>query len=95
MKVTSPALEELSKVLQQTGDSQAGIRLFTQEGCCGPGLQMSVAPAPGQGESLVAIENVNFFIEEKALEMLSGVTIDFGSQGFRLEGLKRSGGCGC
>ncbi len=95
MKVTPPAIEELSKALRQTGDPQAGIRLFTQEGCCGPGLQMSVAPALSEGESLVAIENVNFFIQDKALEMLTGVTIDFGSQGFRLEGLKRPGGCGC
>ncbi|MFO7978499.1 MAG: iron-sulfur cluster biosynthesis family protein [Bacteroidales bacterium] len=95
MKVTSPALEELKKALIQTQNPQAGIRLFAQEGCCGPGLQMALAPAPAEGENLVAYEEVNFFIDQKALEMLSGVTIDFGSQGFRLEGFRRSGGCGC
>lgn len=60
---------------------------------CGPGLQMSVAKNVSPGDKVVSIDNVNFYLEEKADAMLGGVTIDFGPQGFKLEGLKRSGGC--
>ncbi len=93
MKVTPSAIEELSKVLSQTENPQAGIRVFAQDGCCGPGLQMSVAENVPAGDKVVSVDNVNFFIEEKAEDMLTEVTIDFGPQGFRLEGLKRNGGC--
>ncbi len=94
MKVTPSAIEELSKVLTQLENPQAGIRVFAQEGCCGPGLQMSLADTIATGDKLRTIDNVNFFIDEKAEEMLEGVTIDYGSDGFKLDGLKRkSGGC--
>jgi len=93
MKVTPSAIEEMSKVLTQTENPQAGIRIFTQAGCCGPGLQMTVAENVPVGDKVVSVDHVNFFIEEKAEEMLTGVTIDFGPHGFRLDGLKRNGGC--
>ena len=94
MKVTTSAIEELSKVLAQTENPQAGIRLFAQDGCCGPGLQMTLAENIASGDTMRTIDEVNFFIDEKAEEMLEGVTIDFGPNGFRLEGFKRNGG-GC
>ncbi len=93
MKVTPSAIEALSKVLTQNENPKAGIRVFAQDGCCGPGLQMSVADDVSSGDKVVTVENVNFFVEEGAEPMLEGVTIDFGPQGFRLEGLERSGGC--
>ena len=94
MKVTPIAIEELSKVLTETENPQAGIRVFAQEGCCGPGLQMSLAEKIETGDKMVTIDNVHFFVDQKAEEMLQGVTIDFGPSGFRLHGLKRNGG-GC
>jgi Fe-S cluster assembly iron-binding protein IscA len=93
MKVTSAALEALSEVLSQTENPQAGIRIFAQDGCCGPGLQMAIAENILPNDKLISVDPVNFFVEEKAGEMLEGVTIDFGERGFRLDGLKRSGGC--
>ncbi len=93
MKVTKEALNEFSKVLTQTDNPQAGIRVFSEAGCCGPGLQLSVAGQMPPGDKLVSIDEVNFFVEEKAEEMLKGVTIDFGERGFRLEGFNKPGGC--
>ncbi len=93
MKVTPIAIEELSKVLAETNNPQAGIRVFAQQGCCGPGLQMSLEENISVGDKMVTIDNVNFFVEEQAESMLEGVTVDYGPQGFRLQGMKRSGGC--
>ena len=72
----------------------AGIRIFTQQGCCGPALQMSVAEKPSAGDKQITIEEINFYIAPAASDMLDGVTLDYGPNGFRLEGLKRNGG-GC
>ncbi len=94
MKVTPSAVEELSKVLAETDNPQAGIRVFAQQGCCGPALQMSIAENITAGDKMLTIDHVNFFIDEKAEKMLEGVTIDFGPNGFRLQGFKPNGG-GC
>ena len=93
MNVSSIAIEELNKVLKQAENPQAGIRIFTQQGCCGPGIQMVHADQASQGDKVISIENINFFIEDKAEKMLEGVTLDYGDNGFRLEGLKSGGGC--
>ncbi len=93
MKATKEALNEFNKVLAQTDNPQAGIRVFSEAGCCGPGLQHLVAEEMPPGDKLVSIGEVNFFVEEKAEEMLKGVTVDFWEKGFRLDRVKRPGGC--
>ena len=93
MKVTPKALEELAKALENGGSTLSGIRIFSQEGCCGPGIQMVIADKASEGDKVISIENVNFFVDEEAEKMLEGVTMDYGPNGFKLEGLKRNGGC--
>ena len=93
MNASPKALEELKKVLNSEEVPAAGIRIFTQQGCCGPALQMSVAEKPSTGELQFSIDSVNFYIEESAVDMLSGVTLDYSSNGFKLNGMKQSGGC--
>lgn len=93
MNATPHALEALKKSLKTEENSMTGVRIFTQQGCCGPALQMSVVEKPSTGDLQLSIDSVNFFIEEPAVEMLAGVTIDYGPNGFKLDGMKRSGGC--
>jgi Fe-S cluster assembly iron-binding protein IscA len=93
MNATPQAIDELKKVLNSEESPAAGIRIFTQQGCCGPALQMSVVEKPAVGDLQQKIDSVNFFIEDQARDMLAGVTIDYGTNGFKLEGLKKSGGC--
>ena len=93
MKITQKAIEELSKSLENGGNALSGIRIFSQQGCCGPGIQMVIADRASAGDKEIVIDNVNFFVDEEAGKMLEGVTVDFGSNGFKLEGLKRNGTC--
>ena len=93
MNATPQALDELKKVLNSEESPMAGVRIFTQQGCCGLALQMSVVEKASVGDLQLSIDSVNFFLEDQAKEMLTGVTIDYGSNGFKLEGLKKSGGC--
>jgi Fe-S cluster assembly iron-binding protein IscA len=95
MNASPKALEELKKVLNSEEVPAAGIRIFTQQGCCGPAVQMSVVEKPSSGDLQLSIDSVNFFIEESARDTMTEVTIDYGSNGFILNGMKRSGGGGC
>jgi Fe-S cluster assembly iron-binding protein IscA len=56
---------------------------------------MSIVEKPSIGDLQFSIDSVNFFIEESTRDTMAEVTIDYGSNGFRLNGLKRSGGEGC
>lgn len=94
MNVSQSALKELEKILKSEETPAAGIRIFTQQGCCGPAVQMSVAENPSLGDLQMSFDSVKFFIEEAARETMAEVTLDYGPGGFRLNGLKRSGG-GC
>jgi len=93
MNATPQALEELKKTLKTEKNPMTGVRIFTQQGCCGPVLQMSVVEKPLTGDLQLSIDSVNFFIEEPAVDMLAGVTLDYGTNGFKLNGMKKSGGC--
>lgn len=93
MKVTPIALDELKKILDTEDRPVAGIRIFAQQGCCGPDLQMSVAHKASLGDKVISYDSVNFFVDPLAEEMLTGVTIDYNPRGFRLEGMKKTGGC--
>ncbi len=93
MKVTSKAIEELNKALDNLDNPKSGIRVFSQEGCCGPGIQMAVAEQASPGDKVISIENVNFFVDDQAKKMLEDVTLDYGTNGFKLDGLKRNGSC--
>jgi Fe-S cluster assembly iron-binding protein IscA len=95
MNASPRALEEFKKVLNSEKVPTAGIRVFTQQGCCGPAIQMSIVEKPSIGDLQFSIDSVNFFIEESTRDTMAEVTIDYGSNGFRLNGLKRSGGEGC
>lgn len=93
MKVTQKAIEELSKALEKVENPASGIRVFSEQGCCGPGIQMVIADRASAGDKEIVIDNVNFFVDKEAENMLEGVTMDFGANGFKLEGLKRNGSC--
>lgn len=93
MNATPQALDELKKVLNSEESPTSGIRIFSQQGCCGPALQMSVAEKPSPGDKQVSIDSVSFFIDGQAEPMLEGVTIDYGSNGFKINNLKKSSSC--
>lgn len=93
MNATPQALEQLKKTLNSEENPLAGIRISAQKGCCGPALQMAVTEKSSTGDKVITIESINFFISPQAEELIEGVTVDYGSTGFKLNGMKKSGGC--
>jgi len=93
MHVTPKAIKELRKILDNSENPGSGIRIFTQQGCCGPGIQMALAGSASSGDKVISIENIDFFIENEAEKMLEEVQLEHGAGGFKFEGLKSGGGC--
>jgi len=93
MNITDDAANELKKILVEFNKEGAGVRIFSTQGCCGPTIQMDIVPQPGKEDTIVSIGNIDFFIEKSLVSTLSSVTLDYGVNGFRLNGLVRSGGC--
>ncbi|MDZ7604668.1 MAG: hypothetical protein U5K79_03560 [Cyclobacteriaceae bacterium] len=96
MKITEQAANELKKILKDFNKPGTGIHIFNAQGCCGPSIQMDIAPQAGwQGETLISLEGIDFFISGELMPKLADVTIEFGSNGFRLNGLEKAGSSCC
>jgi iron-sulfur cluster assembly accessory protein len=96
MKVTSQASEIFKKILSENENPQAGIRVFSNKGCCGAAIQMTLAENPEEGDHQTDMDGVKFFIENEAIETLEGVTIHFEDGSFMIEGLhEHHDGCCC
>ena len=93
MNATPQALVQLKKALNSEENPLAGIRIPAQQGCCGPALQMAVTEIASISDKVITIESVNFFISSQAEELIEGVTVDYGPDGFKLNGMKKSSGC--
>ena len=93
MNATPQALDQLKKALNSEENPLAGIRISAQQECCGTALQMAVTEKASTGDKVITIESVNFFISSQAEELIEGVTVDYGPDGFKLNGMKRSAGC--
>lgn len=94
MKLSEEAQIELKKVLNSFNKPGAGIHIYNSQGCCGPSIQMDVATQAGNGETAILLDGIDFFVANDLLPTLAEVTIEVGSNGFRLTGLqKTSKGC--
>ena len=77
MKLTENALTQFKNMIEEKGNLQSGIRFFTVQGCCSPRLQMDVAPAPKEGDVVVKMGDVDFFVTPGADKILSELRIDY------------------
>ena len=93
MNISEQAAIEFKKVLDGFEKPGAGIHIFSSQGCCGPAIQMDVAFQPNPNETVVTLENIDFFVEKELLSTLENVTIERGPNGFRLQGMNSGSGC--
>lgn len=93
MNITIQAALELKKALDEFDKPGSGIHIYNGKGCCGPSIQMDIATHPEINDTVVNLEHVDFFVEKDLFTTLATVTIDYGSNGFWFDGLKRSSGC--
>ncbi len=95
MNITEQATSELRKALDGFNQQGAAIHIFSTQGCCGPSIQMDITARLNMNETLVSMYGIDFFIATDLLPQLAEVTIEFGMNGFRLSGLKKSSSSCC
>ncbi|MHB8136096.1 MAG: hypothetical protein ACYDH1_17950 [Anaerolineaceae bacterium] len=95
MKITEQAQVELKKALDSFDKPGSGIHVFSTQGCCGPSIQMDIATQIGNGETVISLEGIDLFVANDLMPKLAEVTIEFGSNGFRLNGLKKESSSCC
>lgn len=93
MQITTAAAEKIKEILNNLNKPQAGIRIFATQGCCGSSVQMDVSDQQEADETVVSIENINFFVEKELLQTLTAVTIEYGKNGFKFKGLNNNYSC--
>jgi hypothetical protein len=55
---------------------------------------MDITTHVGNGETALMVDGIDFFVSDDLLPAMADITIEYGSNGFRLNGLKKnSGGC--
>jgi Fe-S cluster assembly iron-binding protein IscA len=86
MQVTSKAAEALKEMIPAEDLQTNTIRFFMAEGCCGPSLQMGLAPRQEGDTSEFDHDGVRFSVEESAANAVSKVVLDADENGFRLDG---------
>lgn len=95
MNITDQAAIELKKIMTEFDKPGTGVRVYSTTGCCGPTIQMVIAPNVGNEETIISIQEIDFFVANDLISRLAEVTIEYDSNGFRLAGLKKSGDSCC
>lgn len=93
MNITEQAQVELKKALNGFNKPGAGVRIFSAQECCGPSIQMDITTHVENGETMISQDGIDFFVTNDLLTKFLEVTIEYGSNGFRLSGMKKSSGC--
>ena len=91
MKVTERAAAQFKKEMKESKTPVSGVRLFTMKGCCGTSILISMAEKASKCDFSININDVDFFIEPEANEMIIKATIDYNDGEFKFENLKTSG----
>lgn len=84
VKITDEAAEKSKEILASEGKAEWGFRFYTAgSSCCGPSYGIDIVENAVDGDETVEKNGVKFFIDQAALESLSGMEIHFVDDGTR------------
>ncbi len=93
MNVTEEALIQLKQLCSEQDSPGIGVRIFTSSGCCGPKLHMSIVDQVEEGDSVLNINDLNFFVEHDAEELTRDLVVDFTDEKFHFRMSKQPRKC--
>ncbi|VAW55152.1 hypothetical protein MNBD_GAMMA07-1815 [hydrothermal vent metagenome] len=81
VSVSPEAMNQLSTIIDQEADA-SGIRIYVSGGGCG-GMTygMTLVDQPTQFDKVLKAEKLNIYVDSVALGFLSGVEIDYKTEG--------------
>ena len=98
--VTSNAVNHIKKLLSSRKTKPLGIKLGIEtKGCSGLSYSMEFVDTPNNSDELLAIDDINIYIDPKATLFLLGTTMDYEEgileSGFKFTNPNEKGRCGC
>lgn len=98
LEITSTAVQEFKRILQEKGNEGKTIRIFSiGGGCCGPSVGMDIVDKGQQDDETIERDGLSVHLEKRASAALDGVTIDFSNgprKGFMIKNPAAGGCCG-
>jgi iron-sulfur cluster assembly accessory protein len=98
--VTDAAVKQVQALHEeQPENSTKGLRIFVETGGCA-GMQYGMTfDHPKDGDEVIEISQVRFYIDSYSRKFLEGATVDFQDgltgAGFRIHNPNATRGCGC
>jgi iron-sulfur cluster assembly protein len=99
VQATPEAVAELKRLITQESDAVEGVRLAVRGGGCS-GLSYSLDfDAPREGDNVVEIDGMRFFLDRKSTIYLKGIVLDYKEglkgKGFVFTNPNATSTCGC
>lgn len=101
--ITTLAVQKIKEVMTTDGKEGWGLKVFSSGGgCCGPSFGMDIVEKPEDGDTTIEKDGLKIFADEKAVEGMKGLIVDFvddgEQQGFVMKQdgpMDEAGGCSC
>lgn len=93
MNITEKAVAKLKEMIEETATPLKGVRVFTVQSCCGSSVQMSLIDQIVEGDTIIQIDNVDFYLDTESIEEINKIKIDFNDEHFVVEGSTHKGCC--
>jgi iron-sulfur cluster assembly protein len=100
IELTSTAVEEVHRLLNQEDKEGWGLRVgVVGGGCSGLSYTMAFDEAPNDKDQVMEVEGIQVFIDPKSYLFLNGMTLDFSKElltgGFKFINPNATRSCSC
>jgi iron-sulfur cluster assembly protein len=100
ISVTSQAVAQVKRLLDERGTPEMGLRLAVQGGgCSGLSYKMDFAKEPEKTDKILEFHGLQVFVDPKSFLFLNGIELDFNSgisnHGFQFRNPNAKSSCGC
>lgn len=98
--ITDKAVKELKKILKEKGQEGKGLRVeVVPGGCSGHQYGFNLEEHEQEGDTVMEIDNVKFYIDKESMPLLRGAKIDYvdalQGAGFKITNPNATRTCGC
>lgn len=99
ISVTSDAIEQLKVLMGSEGLGKEGVRLGVKGGGCSGYSYVLEFTAPRDGDTILEMDGLKFFIDRKSSIYLKGIVLDYKGglrgKGFVFQNPNATSTCGC
>ncbi|NJL44162.1 MAG: iron-sulfur cluster assembly accessory protein [Nitrosarchaeum sp.] len=98
--ITDNAARKLREFVEKQGKKGSGMRISVQPGgCAGMSYNFDLAEKPLEGDHVVEVLDMKFYVDGESFELLRGAKVDYvetlAASGFKISNPNAKSTCGC